>query len=1341
MSATLDASVRAWRAKVVLVGSGLFALAIGVLLAVAVLAEADAALASLLPEWARAALEGFVGSRSQAGDVARGARILWAGFLCAALFILAIGLGWMAAAPAASSLALTRGETSGFGRFCRRASHGTAGAALLHLLAGFALALAGALSVPILLTSLVTLAAAPLVFGVALFFGALGIATLIPLPRVLEEPAAATAVTPTVPDPPRQATAEELLRLLRASSLYRRQVVVERHLSAVQRVAEASGEPLAALLRRWPRLDQVVRAAGLALTEGQGRAVDALLAADQHRDARDVILMGDVGSGRTTVACLVALGAILHREGALFCVTPSGPDDGVDADTRLRGRGAVRHPRVVLRRLLSAAGLDGHVCDRALYGAASSVELTGVDVLYADALMLSRGVLAHANGAAAAFLRRLRFVVVDHPERLPRHELLRLRVALARLRITAAALGANPTVVLILPPMQNQDAFAKYLLGEAHVETVSLLSWVGASTVVGWMAPMELVDSAAERPTFARGSYMGEVHSVLVEIGRCWSRLHAEDQRPPRLALVDPLPLLGPEARSRLRDQVVEAVASGAGVAPSLAWDFLSSAHVAVDRAAQWDVVILLGAGPIPEATLAPLRAALVDGGALILLATPSPDDLETLREMGDGTWPGSPSDALRGPSALLPTPGADLVLHELGRLFGDFGGHPIPADRLLAAFTREVAAPVLERWVREGRIALVQVFEPGPTVAEPRLVASYVRRDPALTGDAWPVPWSCSTAETLEVWDETAGGPAARTPRLADHVDAARVFIDLHPGVVLRYAPNSVRVRRREPLPAPRPGAVGRLLVASQTMKLDLEVDRRLARVETTLRADVVEPDALAAVPLEGLLPASGVSARPARAWRLTVAAPEADPSVTLAVGRWPVRLSEALRDVVSTTERLVEDDGFMRHSGLADAPPSRTVSTPALHLFLGGVDLPGDPARSAAGVRGLARLLAARLRREYLLFDDTLRVVAVSGAGARILIYPLWADDWGAADSLERDVFGDAGAVDDLLWWMARRLATCACADGCAACCGGLGTISLLAWGAGDRRTFTEADVVSRWAAFELVCGLLGRDPTSVTEELLREARTLADDDPTLAAPHRLERLRALMIGTEAGGYADGEWTRLLAPEMVLDPAWVGPATWGAAPDFPGSVWGYYYPTDNRVVVRPHPSDDWICEVILHEYTHNWQHQAGLFDRGRHVESPEAQRYFEGKLVIEGHATWADHQFLLSRRLSGTMQPDDGRPWNEYKVGYMLMDAIERRVGRRGLYAWLEGRLDDPGGPIECRTTDLAWPFTLTQALEAAGLMAQATTGRYSAFDVGEGEPPDERGADEEGPSDQGP
>ena len=197
---------------------------------------------------------------------------------------------------------------------------------------------------------------------------------------------------------------------------------------------------------------------------------------------------------------------------------------------------------------------------------------------------------------------------------------------------------------------------------------------------------------------------------------------------------------------------------------------------------------------------------------------------------------------------------------------------------------------------------------------------------------------------------------------------------------------------------------------------------------------------------------------------------------------------------------------------------------------------------------------------------------------------------------------------------------------------------------------------------------------------------------------------------------------WPDLFAADMQIPPDEVALAKWMVPEEQIRDVAGLYRSGTNEVLVRRTESPDWLREVLVHEFCHNWQFRSGGFDMERLARSDEATRYFDGNLVIEGHAVWGETRYRYSRRLGARYSPTDDRPWNEYKVGYFLIEGIERAVGERGLLRWLSPAGTEEGGaaPVRSRNPRLSWPFTLDQALDALRLRDDALRGSFTATDV---------------------
>jgi hypothetical protein len=257
----------------------------------------------------------------------------------------------------------------------------------------------------------------------------------------------------------------------------------------------------------------------------------------------------------------------------------------------------------------------------------------------------------------------------------------------------------------------------------------------------------------------------------------------------------------------------------------------------------------------------------------------------------------------------------------------------------------------------------------------------------------------------------------------------------------------------------------------------------------------------------------------------------------------------------------------------------------------------------------------------------------------------------------------------------------------------------------------------VVSRTGAYELVCGLLGRTPD------WQRFRGAAARDAALGplSDRQLAHLVEELIGTVAGSFNDGVWHSLFGAAMPLAEAFIASASWMGADNVKEGCSGYYNPATNQVVIRAEGALSWIRETIIHEFVHNWQFRGGDFDLDNYLHSAAMRQYFDGKLIIEGHAVWSENLYRLFMRRGPVYSPHDGRPWDEYKAGYLLMEGIEKVVGQEGLFAWL--RKGEKRRDIRSRDPRLPWPFTLEQALDKLDLRRFVRAEAFTNFDVDEG------------------
>ena len=1304
------------------------------------------------------------------------------------------GIGWLTFAGASNIAAyhigrhsvLQHGTFSAWGRFCAALSRGPRSAAIRQVLAGFVflpgilfmgLSLHGVLGFDLGLLARTL----PLCAGISGWLIGVGAATFLAKPPAVRLPdrpgGPPTALPPGVP--PARATGEQLLTLLKGSAFYRRQNLGAH---AMQAWSYLEGDGFDLLQDRYARTCQVLEQSGIrSLSQSQSAALRRVLEIEAKGLHEDFAFIGWPGSGRTTLANALSLSAALNREGAMYCITPESPSRNVTAD------GIARHPVTQFREWLGAAGLDEVVRIQESYDEDGSDELrlgAYPDLVFTDVRKLADSVLQNVHDDGKLLIERLKYVVIDHPQRLPREELVRLRLAIARLRITAELLGRPLTFLLILPWLDNAEEFAKWLLNNAQVHPRFFNSWHGRCHLVTWMPPHELYEyNDNDTPLFVRGEFTREVLDLLSELG---FQSHQLD-KPLRVAVVDVQSLLGPEAQEYLRDEVVDRLkADLRGTADESQvlritqdWAFFGTIDVAVDRARAYDVVICVGLGGQPEYLVASLRAAVADDGAMILIGDSSPEDYETIRVITSPGWtPDRAREEIRFPVFVLPGHSDALVAYELANLFQDFREPrtPIPLERLLGAFPTHHAARLIERWQEERYLTRSRVFETIQEGTSPRQAEYVTCVDERLQAKAFEIPWGCLTRDVYRVHDTSASDYDQRIP----YIDTSRVFIDHHPQAMRRAPPATVevaeiRVRAERPSEADRSTRyreLGEIRVKQAFTREAIVVDRRKPRVRTTLLHDRPMPGRPPFLsederqelrqkvvrPVLSLLDDASDDAADLllRALLKPILGRAGTTPYSLSCGSWVLDLEELIRDVALTDTRLVEEPRVCFTVALKGRH-KRSYSCVGTSLF---VELPptGEPEdlqdelrpymAAYATYHAFARAFEAFLRKKFLNLAAEYRVAVVpcgteetrpeTVAPYRLITYRLHEDE------LQEDRYlswlGDKPeALTEALQFVWRRLLDCDCVDGCSRCCAGLGLASLADYEQGRVRhdQYAAEDLVSRRGGYVMACALLGRSPdwrrfaTGAGPRLGPPVPGEAPPTTTFPPPEELppitsdEELAALLaetIGTKDGRYQDGIWTDLFGALMELEAEHVAQASWMPEDDPKiNRCAGYYRFPANIVRLKSYPDRELLKEIIIHEYVHCWQWMSDAFDMSELRKSPQAKRYFGGLLVTEGAATWAESQYRFRIGRGPSYEPRDGRNWNEYKVGYFLMEKIERAVGTRGLFAWLKhGRDAPPDAGIRSREPGLPWPFSLQQALDHFELTDAATRGDPSNFDV---------------------
>ena len=286
--------------------------------------------------------------------------------------------------------------------------------------------------------------------GPGLAAGALATVMRRPLPLLLdayapaqetEEEAEATAAV----DDPDRPDGKRILQQLRSSPIYRGQDRVVKELPGAPM---AVGDALELLQRRYPRLTaEELRARGVtSLTKAQGDALLKVLEAEptaQTLHSTDVVMVGWPGSGRSTLCNLLTLAAVLHREGSVHCISTESPERRASPMLGDAASASTRHPSRQFREWVEGTPYADKVQEAYADREDSSLKLSeSPDVIFTDVRMLADQILGKAAGDARSLIQRLRFVIIDHPNRLPREDLVRLdRLHQGRVRLALLLLG------------------------------------------------------------------------------------------------------------------------------------------------------------------------------------------------------------------------------------------------------------------------------------------------------------------------------------------------------------------------------------------------------------------------------------------------------------------------------------------------------------------------------------------------------------------------------------------------------------------------------------------------------------------------------------------------------------------------------------------------------------------------------------------------------------------------------------------------------------------------------------------------------------------------------------
>ncbi len=858
--------------------------------------------------------------------------------------------------------------------------------------------------------------------------------------------------------------------------------------------------------------------------------------------------------------------------------------------------------------------------------------------------------LAHEQ---PAWTWSLRLVVVMHPHRFARAEWLHVREALIRLRMLVGARGQDFASAALVHDADNRLALVEHLLARADTREARLDRAAPTQLLVGWLPPTML--SPHDERYIVRTPLAEELAVLLASIGAAGFCGVFGARVRPRVLVSDATGLLSPEAREALSKAVKQVAADWSELFKADPVDLvprieLSRGFAPAAHGEGFPVIVHAGPGATAGAEIDALRGLLAPGGTLFVVAAPRAHDVEAVSDV-------EAAAARRRVVVYPPGLSDDLVTARLwqflerlkpgtclagSKMARTHGGEPW-ADFLAGAPAQGLGGCVQAGVVRDATTGEVR--------AEPFFVAPATWPRPV----APPMPWSCVTSERLLVQSENAAHDEVGR---SAQVDAERGLVDWIATTRVEGEGHSLQV-----------AAIDGGRVGVFTPESSVAASPALYRSVRQL-----------AIGQEALVRTRDFSLPTGLCFRFT---------------RELSRVRETVSGVFSTAHGLNADRRLVGNP--VDVPPythAFTAASLSIDIRTPSVALSPEASRALLNAWRLDLEAACLGLGEEI---DAEMLDGEEGASRWLFFRRFASGEWTELSALHPN---SADELRALLARLGKRLRACHCLDGCVLCCARLGDVPvLLTLPRGGR---VEPDIepsaqgfrVSRRAAVDWLVGVGVLPEVKVRDAEERDV-------------NRLDRLRRRILG-EPPGWTGGWVTQMFGALQVIPQARVAPITWMTPEECAERLSAGFYRSgpEHEVRVRPHADDDWVAEVIAHEYTHNWQWEGGRFDAGRHRTGSPGNAYYEGKLVIEGHATWVDTQFRMSVGNEPSYRADDGQQWTEYKAGYLVVDWIARTYGVAALYTWLAGHKEPR--PV-LRLAGAPWPLTLDQAIDRAGVREQ--------------------------------
>jgi hypothetical protein len=146
-----------------------------------------------------------------------------------------------------------------------------------------------------------------------------------------------------------------------------------------------------------------------------------------------------------------------------------------------------------------------------------------------------------------------------------------------------------------------------------------------------------------------------------------------------------------------------------------------------------------------------------------------------------------------------------------------------------------------------------------------------------------------------------------------------------------------------------------------------------------------------------------------------------------------------------------------------------------------------------------------------------------------------------------------------------------------------------------------------------------------------------------------------------------------RILRDRLGLEIADHGMASFDWKPGG-DEVLGSYDPSANKMSMVKGLREWFAFDVLAHEFFHNYQYQCeNLFNNKILGESGSVKPPFDGKLFLEGSASWAASHVVDAMAIRSSLTAANLRQGDEYAAGFQVFKYIEEAYGAAAVLVFL--------------------------------------------------------------------